>query len=109
MLPGVAAGIGVECGARLREIASGVSGAGSLEDLDRTLSVLEEKLFGALQMGAPEEDLVRLREQSARELAPYRSKMQAVQIRQVEKQFLQKRLFEAYGLPRLSLFYMSHR
>ena len=36
-------------------------------------------------------------------------KMQAVQIRQVEQQFLQKKLLEAYGLPRLSLFYMSHR
>ena len=33
--------------------------------------------------------------------------MQAVQIKQVQQQFLQKRLFEARGLPRLSLFYMS--
>ncbi|RXH57926.1 hypothetical protein [Granulicella sibirica] len=107
-LPGVAAGVGVECGTRLRQIASGVSAAGSLEEIDRKLNVLEEKLFGALHMSAPEEDLVRLREQSARELAPYRSKMQAVQIKQVQQQFLQKRLFEAYGLPRLSLFYMSH-
>ena len=111
-LPGVAAGIGFECGARLRkmgaEMGEEMGAAGSLEELDRTLSVLEEKLFGALQMSAPEEDLVRLREQSARELAPYRSKMQAVQIKQVQQQFLQKRLFEAYRLPRLSLFYMSH-
>ena len=107
-LPGVAATVGVECGARLRQMAAEVSAVGSLEELDRTLSVLEEKLFGALQMSAPEEDLVRLREQSARELAPYRSKMQVVQIKQVQQQFLQKRLFEAYGVPRLSLFYMSH-
>jgi hypothetical protein len=34
--------------------------------------------------------------------------MQAVQIKQVQQQFLQKRLLEACKLPRLSLFYMSH-
>jgi len=31
-----------------------------------------------------------------------------VQIKQVQQQFLQKRLLEARGLPRLSLFYMPH-
>jgi hypothetical protein len=54
----------------------------------------------------PEADLLALREQAARELAPYRSRMQTVQIRQVEQQFLHKRLLERYGLPRISLFYM---
>jgi hypothetical protein len=34
--------------------------------------------------------------------------MQAVQIKQVQQQFLQKRLLEAHALPRLSLFYMPH-
>ena len=105
-LPGVASGIAEECAARLEELAA--TPTVSLEDLDRTLSVLEEKLFGALQMAAPEDELVRLREQATRELAPYRGKMQAVQIKQVQQQFLQKRLFEAYKLPRLSLFYMGH-
>ena len=103
-LPGIAAGVAEECAVRLEQM----SGAGSLEETDRTLTVLEEKLFGALQMAAPEEELVRLKEQAARELAPYRGKMGAVQIKQVQQQFLQKRLFEAYKLPRLSLFYMGH-
>jgi hypothetical protein len=80
----------------------------SLEDLDRTLTVLEEKLFAAILASAPEEELVALRAQADRELAPYRSKMQAVQIRQVQQQFLQKRLLEARQVPRLSLFYMPH-
>ena len=105
-LPGVAATVAEESAARLEELAT--TTAASLEELDRTLSVLEEKVFGALQMAAPEDDLVRLKEQAARELAPYRGKMQAVQIKQVQQQFLQKRLFEAYKLPRLSLFYMGH-
>jgi hypothetical protein len=99
-----------EVASRLRALAVEVRAepARSLEDLDRTLSVLEEKMFAALLTSASEEELVALREQAARELAPYRGKMQAVQIKQVQQQFLQKRLLEARKLPRLSLFYMGH-
>jgi hypothetical protein len=102
--------VAAEIAARLRALAVGlrVEAAQSLEELDRTLSVLEEKLFAALLTAAPEPELVALREQAARELAPYRGKMQAVQIKQVQQQFLQKRMLEARKLPRLSLFYMSH-
>ena len=92
---------------RLREVAESLEG-GSLEDLDRTLTVLEEKLFTGLLGSAPEAELLALREQAAHELAPYRGKMGAVQIKQVQAQFIQKRLLEARGLPRLSLFYMTH-
>jgi len=103
-------GVASEVVGRLRALAAGlrVEQVQSLEELDRTLTVLEEKLFAALLTAAPEEELVGLREQAARELAPYRGKMQAVQIKQVQQQFLQKRLLEARRLPRLSLFYMSH-
>ena len=95
--------------ARLRELAAEVrGGASDLEGLDRTLTVLEEKMFAGLLATASETELVALREQAARELAPYKGKMQAVQIKQVQQQFLQKRLLEARGLPRLSLFYMRH-
>ena len=80
----------------------------NLEDLDRTLTVLEEKLVAALLTATPEDTLVALREQAARELAPYRGKMQAVQIKQVQQQFLHKRLLESNSIPRLSLFYMPH-
>jgi hypothetical protein len=95
---------------RLRALAIGLRAdpALSLEELDRTLSVLEEKMFAALMTATSEDKLVALREQAARELAPYRGKMQAVQIKQVQQQFLQKRMLDAYKLPRLSLFYMSH-
>jgi len=79
-----------------------------LDDLDRILTVLEEKLLAALQASAPEDELVALRAQADSELAPYRSKMSAVQLRQIQQQFLQKRLLEARNLPRLSLFYMGH-
>jgi hypothetical protein len=107
-LPAPADTVAQEIGARLRTLATGarIEPLPQLEEVDRTLTVLEEKLFAGLLTAASEEQLTALREQAARELAPYRGKMQAVQIKQVQQQFLQKRLLEAYGLPRLSLFYM---
>ena len=89
--------------------AQSSAAAHDLEALERTLTVLEEKLFAALTAAAPEELLVGLKEHAARELAPYRSRMGAVQLRQVERQFVQKQLLAHYNLPRLSLFYMSQQ
>jgi hypothetical protein len=102
--------VAAEVSGRLRSLAASLPSepTRSLEELDRTLCVLEEKMFAALLTSASEEELVALREQAARELAPYRGRMQAVQIKQVQQQFLQKKLFKARKLPRLSLFYMSH-
>jgi hypothetical protein len=102
--------------ARLREIAAEVNAASGekstavdLEALERSLTVLEEKLFTALHAAAPEDLLVGLKAHAARELAPYRSRMGTVQMRQVERQFVQKQLLVHYNLPRLSLFYMSQQ
>jgi hypothetical protein len=101
--------------ARLRELAEEVRAAipggalVDLEGLERSLTVLEEKLYAALTAAAPEELLVGLKEHASRELAPYRSRMGAVQLRQVEHQFVQKQLLVHYSLPRLSLFYMSQQ
>jgi hypothetical protein len=96
---------------RAQETRDGSASAGpvDLESLERTLTVFEEKLFAALTAAAPEELLVGLKEHAARELAPYRSRMGAVQLRQVERQFVQKQLLAHYNLPRLSLFYMSQQ
>ena len=107
-LPPPADTTAVEVATRLRELAASLQQTDSLEALDRTLCVFEEKLFAALLTASSEDSLVALREQAARELAPYRGKMQAVQIKQVQQQFLQKKLLELHKLPRLSLFYMSH-
>ena len=79
----------------------------NLEELEQSLTVLEEKLFAIILTTAPESELLALRQQAAAELAPYRSRMPTMQIRQVERQFLHKRLLEKFNLPRLSLFYMS--
>jgi hypothetical protein len=78
----------------------------NLEELERSLTVLEERLLNAVIATTSEGELAALREQSAQEIAPYRRRMQALQIRQIEQQFLHKRLLEKHNLPRLSLFYM---
>jgi hypothetical protein len=98
--------------ARLRELAAPCGEDTQpldLEAMERTLTVLEEKLFASLTAAAPEQLLVGLKEHAARELAPYRSRMGVVQLRQVERQFVQKQLLAHYNLPRLSLFYMSQQ
>ncbi len=77
-----------------------------LEDLERRLTMLEEKLYAILLAATPDEDLVRVRAEADRELAPYRRKMTVPQVEQLQKQYLHKRLLEKYSLPRLSLFYM---
>jgi hypothetical protein len=77
-----------------------------LEDLERHLTVLEEKLFAALLATTPDDEIVTVRAQADRELSPYRRKMAAPQIEQLQKQYIHKRLLEKYNLPRLSLFYM---
>lgn len=87
------------------ELESG-SAVPRLEDLERRLSVLEEKLLAALTMTTPEAELVALRTEADREIAPYRSKMPAAQIVQLQKQFIHKRMLEKATMPRLSLFYM---
>jgi hypothetical protein len=94
---------------RLRELAAGVSEADAmtLEELDRRLTVLEERMVEAVRARATDAELIALRQQADSELAPFRSRMTAVQLRQVQQQFLTRRLLQMHLLPRLSLFYMS--
>jgi hypothetical protein len=95
--------------ATLRTLAEQVeskTAASKLEDLERHLTILEEKLLAALLTASPDEEIVSVRAQADRDLAPYRRQMAAPQIEQLQKQYVHKRLLEKYNLPRLSLFYM---
>lgn len=78
-----------------------------LEDLERRLTILDEKIHAALLTNAPEELMLKIRREVDGQLAKYRRKMKTEQLALVEKQYAQKRLLEEYGLPRLSLFYFS--
>ena len=78
----------------------------NLEETERRLTVLEEKMFSILLQTAEEDALVAIRSEMDRELIPVRRKLGAEKIAIIQKQFLQRKLLEAAGLPRLSLFYL---
>jgi hypothetical protein len=90
----------------LRQLAEERRSVARLEDLERRLTVLEEKLFAALLASTPDEEIVTVRAEADRDLVPYRRKMSSAQIDQLQKQYVYKRLLEKYSLPRLSLFYL---
>jgi hypothetical protein len=77
-----------------------------LEDLERTLTSLEEKMIAIVRASQSEQDLVEARREFDAQLRPYRTKMTAEQISMLERQFLDRRLLELKGLRRLSLFYL---
>ena len=101
---------------RLHEIAESLNGMATLldspgaldlEDLERRLTILDDKLQATLTSHASEATLLKIRREMDGQLAAYRRKMKAEQIALVEKQYLHKRLLEEFGLPRLSLYYFS--
>jgi hypothetical protein len=77
-----------------------------LEGLEQHLTVLEEKMLAAARMAQTEDELLQVRRELDAELRPYRRKMSAAQLAMLEKQYLERRLLERQGLPRLSLFYL---
>jgi hypothetical protein len=77
-----------------------------LEQLEQRLTGLEDKMIAIARSRQSEEDLFSARRQLDLELRAYRSKMTAEQLTMLEKQYLERRMLEATGLPRLSLFYL---
>jgi hypothetical protein len=105
-----------ELAGRLRDTATRIAeatplldspGPLDLEDLERRLTVIEDKLTSVLLADADEETMLAVRREMDRSLAPYRRKMSAEQLAQLERQYTQKRLFEIFDVPRLSLFYLT--
>ncbi len=79
---------------------------GDLEDLERRITVIEEKMIAAARAAQSEEAMLAARREFDLQLRPYRGKMTADQIALLERQFLDRKLLESTGLPRLSLFYL---
>ena len=78
----------------------------SLEDLERRLTTLEDKIVAILRAAQSEEDLYAIREALDRELSPYRGKMTAEQLSMLERRYLDTATLECGKIPRLSLFYL---
>jgi hypothetical protein len=105
-----------ELATRLQEIAKSlesnlvlldIPGTLDLEDIERRLTVLDEKMQATATGAASEDLMLRLRREVDGQLVNYRRKMKVEQLALVERQYLQKRLLDEFGLPRLSLFYFS--
>ena len=77
------------------------------EDLERRLTILDDKTHALLISHAPEELMLKIHREVDGQLAAYRRKMKAEQLAMVERQYVHKRLLEEFELPRLSLFYLS--
>ncbi len=98
----------------LREVASSLEALSSeaeryvdnLEELERWLTALEEKIVAILRASQTADDLFAIREALDRELRPYRGKMTADQLAMLERRYLDTALLERAQLSRLSLFYL---
>lgn len=80
---------------------------GDLEDLERRLTALEEKMTAIARAAMSDERLLEARRELDRQLKPHRSKMTAEQLAMLERQFLDRRVIEEAGLRRLSLYFMG--
>ena len=104
-VPAPCATVVADIAARLHELSTATP-LMPLEELERNLTMLEEKIFGALLSATSDHELVEIRALADREIAPYRSKMSGAQLDQLSRQFVNKRLLERAFIPRLSLFYL---
>jgi hypothetical protein len=96
-----------EIAASLQAIANDLAEQGkNLEDLERRLTVLEEKAVAMIRSTQSDEDLYAIRIALDQELKPYRGKMSAEQLSMLERRYLDTAILDRAKLPRLSLFYL---
>jgi hypothetical protein len=76
------------------------------EKLEDSLTRLEKLLDEALVANLPAREMAAARLQAEGELEPYRNRMERPIFEQTLDNLLLKRLRDAHGLPRLSLFYL---
>ena len=91
----------------LQAIANGLKEEGrNLEDLERRLTMLEEKAVAIIRSHQTDDDLYAIRAALDQELKPYRGKMSADQLSMLERRYLDTAILDRAKLPRLSLFYL---
>jgi hypothetical protein len=97
-----------EIAASLEDLAAGAENHYTdLEELEQRLTALEDKMSALVRASLSEEELFSMRRELDATMRPYRGRMTADQIAMLERQYLDRRIQEKAGLPRLSLFYLK--
>ena len=96
-----------EIAATLNSVACGdESQFRDLEELERRLTAMEDKIVAILRASESDEVLIEIRRALDQELKAYRGRMTADQLAMLERRYLDTALLERAKLPRLSLFYL---
>ena len=104
-----ARGLGPRSAALARQLADQLrarSAEGRVRDLEPWLVEREAALRAAIEEDRGRAAVEAIAEGVDRDLAPYRGRMPARVLDQVRTESLTRRLLEAHGLPRLSLFHL---
>jgi hypothetical protein len=80
---------------------------GNLEELEQRLTSLEEKLLARIRASLADEELLAARQHTDSQLRAYRSKFTADQLARLERQLIDRWLFDRAKAPRYSLFYLK--
>ena len=83
------------------------AGEGTLAEVEPWLAAQEARLVEALRGDAGVDSRAALEAQVDEALAPYRERMPSRVLEQIRRDSLIRRLLEAQGLPRLSLFHLA--
>ena len=89
-----------------RELRGRADG-GRLEELSEWLGEREAALLDAIRQDGEPEAVARLEAEVDRSLEVYRERMPARVLKQLRRESLARRLLQAHGLPRLSLFHLE--
>jgi hypothetical protein len=76
------------------------------ERLEDALTSLEKMLDEALLTSLSQRELAAAQAEAEEQLQPYRSRMERAVFEQTLENLVLKRLRDAHGIPRLSLFYL---
>lgn len=77
-----------------------------LETLDHRLTELEERIAAIALAEKSQSELAEMKRDLDSQLRPYREKMTGEQLAMLERQYVERWLFESTGLPRLGLLYV---
>src|SRR6185369_4810200 len=85
----------------------GASASPDAQKLEQSLSGLERMISDGLRVAVSSEQMATVEREVKDQLKPYRKHMEPAAYKQTFQNLLLKRLRELFGIPRLSLFYLS--